>query len=201
MRLDFNTFSIAFTFFLLMDSLGNVPIFLSILKDFPAAKQRKIILRELLIALSVIILFYFLGDALLRLLHISQHSILIGGGIILFLISIRMIFPDFFREPSGHLYHKEPFVVPLAIPLIAGPAILASVMLYSQQGESPFTILFALFLAWFFSTIILLSSSHLQKILGSRGLTACEKLMGLLLTLIAVQMFLEGISLYVCGVK
>lgn len=202
MHTKFHIFSIAFTLFILMDSLGNIPLFISILKDFPPKKQRKVILRELIIALAIIIAFYFLGNILLDLIHVQQHTILMAGGIILFLISIRMVFPEFFRlETKKNPLHKEPFIVPLAVPLIAGPAVLASVMLYSKQGESSFVVLSALFLAWVVSSFILLSSSLLQKILGARGLTACERLMGLLLTLISVQMFLQGISLYACEIK
>lgn len=193
---------ISFAFFLLMDSLGNVPLFLAMLKDFPPRKRSQIILRELLIALLVIVAFYFLGDIFLDSLSIRQHTILMAGGIILFLIALRMIFPDLVHKNTGVTpLTKEPFIVPLAVPLIAGPAILASVMLYSQQEETPFVVLTALFLAWILSTIILLSSGFLQKILKERGLTACERLMGLLLTLMSVQMFLEGVSLYLCEVN
>jgi len=195
-------FPISFSFFLLMDALGNVPLFLTMLKDFSPQKRFRIIFREMLIALAVITLFYFLGDIFLDFLYIQQHTILMAGGIILFLIALRMIFPDLVHKQSSvSPLTKEPFIVPLAVPLIAGPAILASVMLYSQQQESPFVVLSALFLAWAFSTLILLSSGLLQKVLKERGLIACERLMGLLLTLMSVQMFLEGVSLYLCEVN
>lgn len=203
MSLDPHFFSIAFTLFLLMDALGNIPLFISILKNFPPKKQRKIILRELIIALFVIVSFYFIGDILLNLLNIKQHTILISGGIILFIIAIHMILPDaFYSKPKrASSPSAEPLIVPLAVPLIAGPAVLASIILYSNNNESPFTVLSAIFAAWIASSIILLSASSLQKILGDRGLTACERLMGLLLTLISVQMFLQGISLYTCTVN
>lgn len=199
MLIDFHTFSIAFTLFLLMDSLGNIPLFIAILKDLPPKRQRQIILRELLIALGIIIIFYFVGNLLLDLIHVKQHTVLMAGGVILFLIAIRMVFPEFFYlKPKKNSSTKDPFIVPLAVPLLAGPAVLASIMLYSKEGESPFIVLYALFLAWVATALILLSSSILQKFLGDKGLTACERLMGLLLTLISVQMFLQGISLYVC---
>ncbi|MES2200566.1 MAG: MarC family protein [Chlamydiota bacterium] len=202
MLIDFHIFPIAFTLFLLMDSLGNIPLFIAILKDFPPKKQRQIILRELTFALAIIVAFYFLGNLLLDLIHVKQHTILMAGGIILFLIAIRMVFPEFFySKPKKASSHKEPFIVPLAIPLVAGPAVLASIMLYSKEGAPHSTVLSALFLAWIASSIILLSSSLLQKVLGERGLTACERLMGLLLTLISVQMFLQGVSLYVFDIN
>jgi len=194
---EFPLFSVALSLFLLLDALGNIPIFLAILKEYPPRKQKWIIFREMLIALGVITLFYFIGNLLLNFLHVQHSTVLIAGGIILFLIALRLIFPELFPQVlDKSLHHKEPFVVPLAIPLVAGPAVLATMMLYSKQDEPPIMILSALFLAWLVSTLILLSASSLQKILGKRGLTACERLMGLILILISVQMFLEGISSY-----
>ncbi len=190
-------FSMAFAFFLLMDPIGNVPIFISILKDIDPVRQRKIIIRELIIALIIIIIFNFIGDALLKFLNVTMPTILISGGIILFLIALKMIFPVK-RDPEVNSSHnKEPFIVPLAMPLVAGPAVLAAVMLYSGQHENKPTILLgSIIIAWAASTIILLSSSFWKKLLGWRGLIACERLMGLILTLIAVQMFLEGVDLF-----
>ncbi len=190
-------FSMAFALFLLMDSIGNVPIFVSILKDIDPTRQRTIILRELVIALAIIILFNFIGDALLNFLNVKMPTILISGGIILFIIAIKMIFPVK-RDPDTELpQEKEPFIVPLATPLVAGPAVLAAVMLYSgqHQGDSMIT-LGAIVIAWAASTLILLSSSLWKRLLGWRGLIACERLMGLILTLIAVQMFLEGMEMF-----
>lgn len=131
-------FSLSFTLFLLMDSIGNVPLFISILKDFPAQEQKKIIRRELVIALIVIAAFYFLGDFLMDLMDIKQETISIAGGIILFMISIKMVFSSSYSNKEGKTsYADAPFIVPLAIPLIAGPAVLATVIVYAQQ-EEPF---------------------------------------------------------------
>jgi MarC family membrane protein len=190
-------FSMAFALFLLMDPIGNVPIYVSVLKDIEPRRQRKIITRELCIALVIIILFYFLGDALLGFLNVTMPTILISGGIILFLIALKMIFPGR-RDPDVELpQDKEPFIVPLATPLVAGPAVLAAVMLYSGQHKHEMALpLTAIVIAWAVSTVILLSSSVWKKLLGWRGLVACERLMGLILTLIAVQMFLEGTDMF-----
>jgi|SRR5580700_5991880 MarC family membrane protein len=197
-------FSMAFSLFLLMDSIGNVPIFISILKDIDPHRQRRIILRELIIALILIILFNFLGEALLAFLNVTMPTILISGGTILFLIALKMIFPGK-RDPEVELPdHKEPFIVPLATPLVAGPAVLSAVMLYSGQYKYDFTLpLCAIVIAWALSTLILISSSLWKKLLGWRGLVACERLMGLILTLIAVQMFLEGAEMFMkgCAIK
>ncbi|MBM3208299.1 MAG: hypothetical protein FJZ57_06835 [Chlamydiae bacterium] len=187
--------SIAFTLFLLMDAPGNIPLFVAILKGFSEKKQRKIIFRELTIALGVIILFALAGEALLDFLKIKQYTILVSGGIILFLIALKMIFPSETIQ-SQKPETKDPFVVPLAIPLIAGPACLAAVIIYSHK-VSIGTLVFSILVSWCPTTLILLGSSKLHKLLGDRGLIACERLMGLILTLMATQMFLEGIQCFV----
>ncbi len=188
-------FAISFSLFLLMDPIGNIPIYLAVLKDVKAKRQQKVIIRELLIALVVIILFTVVGEYLLDILSVGQETILISGGIILFVIALKMIFPHGKEGAHESPVRGEPFIVPLAIPLVAGPSVLAAVMIYSHQ-EQVGTLIGAICIAWAVSTIILLSAPFLKKILGIRGITACERLMGLLLTLIAVQMFLEGVSLF-----
>lgn len=185
--------SISFSLFLLMDSLGNIPLFISILRHYPPHKQRKIILRELLIALAIILLFCALGEFLLSVLNVKPYAIQISGGIILFLIALKMIFPQPGNSLEKEDLSKEPFIVPLATPLVAGPAVLAAVMIYSKN-EHFFIATSAVIIAWAMTTIVLMASSYLQKILGRRGLTACERLMGLILTLLAVQMFLQGMA-------
>jgi len=190
-------FSMAFALFLLMDPIGNVPIFVSVLKDINVKHHKRIIFRELLIALFIIILFHFIGDALLKFLKVSTATIMISGGIILFIIAIRMIFPSLQETKVDVSAKKEPFIVPLATPLVAGPAVLAAVMLYSGQPTTSETVTIgAIIIAWGVSTLILLSSSLWKRLLGARGLIACERLMGLILTLIAVQMFLEGTEMF-----
>ena len=186
--------SLSFTLFLLMDSLGNIPLFMAILKNLHPKRQRQIIRRELIIALGVIILFALIGDAFLSFLNVHQYTVQIAGGIILFLIALKMIFPQ--HDAPNEKSDKEPFIVPLAIPLVAGPAALAAVMLYSKEEPLLLTIA-SICIAWIFTAIVLMGSQPLQRLLGQRGLTACERLMGLILTLLAVQMFLEGISSYI----
>lgn len=184
-------FSLSLTLFLLMDSIGNVPIFISLLKEVKASRRQFIIFRELVIALISIIAFYFLGEYLLNLLHIGQQAILISGSIILFMIAIKLIFPTN-KNGFHNSASKEPFIVPLAIPLVAGPAVLSTVMLYSHQAINTWIVVSAIVIAWVISTIILLSSSFLNRVLGPRGISACEKLTGLILVMLAVQMFLDG---------
>lgn len=187
--------SMIFALFLLMDAPGNIPMYLSILKNIPPSRQRKIILREMLIALFIILLFVFLGDSFLRFLNISHFTIYISGGIILFLMSIKMVFTSSSLDQGPERHITEPFIVPLAIPLIAGPALLTTVMLYSQQ-EKILLVLLASTIAWLFSLIILLSAPLISKKIGQKGIIAIERLMGLVLVLISVEMFFQGLRLF-----
>jgi multiple antibiotic resistance protein len=189
-----NLLSIAFTLFVLMDPIGNIPLYISFLKNVPPQRQKKVICRELLIALLIVIFFYFIGDSLMKFLHVEGDTIQIAGGIILFLICLKMIFPPAHDAHDAMPHDMEPFIVPLAVPLIAGPSVLAAVIIYSKQESSNWVMLGAIFIAWIASLIILLGASFLQKILGWRGILAMERLMGLVLILIAVQMFLSGVS-------
>jgi multiple antibiotic resistance protein len=189
-----DVFSTAFLLFLVLDPIGNIPVFLSILENVPAQRHRRILIRELLIALAALVLFLFLGQYILAVLQISQGSLGAAGGIILFLIALRMVFP----VPKGALSEEidgEPFIVPLAIPLIAGPAAMATLMLLMARapGQWP-EWLAALLLAWTVSGAILLLADRLARLLGRRTLMAAERLMGLILTAVAVEMLIQGIA-------
>ena len=188
--------SAALLLFLILDPLGNVPVFLSVLKPLPPHRQRVVLVRELLIALAVLMAFLWGGKYALELMHLRQESVAIAGGIVLFLIGIRMIFP----RPEGllgELPDGEPFIVPLAIPLIAGPSGMAAVMLMGSNephrlGEWSL----ALLLAWAATAAILLCAPLLYRLLGRRALSAVERLMGMLLVAISVQMLLDGLAVY-----
>ncbi len=187
--------SIAFTLFLLMDSIGNIPIYLAVLKNCPPSQHKKIILRELLIALAVILGFAFVGNYILNILYVKQYTVMLSGGIILFIIALRMIFPP--ADEKGYFSKdKDPLIVPLAVPLVAGPAVLASVMLYTYESLETIVIIGGILLAWIVTALILVSAASLKKLLKERGILTLEKLMGLLLTLMAVQMFMQGITAY-----
>jgi MarC family membrane protein len=180
-----------------MDPIGNIPFYISFLKGLDANRQRFVIFREMIIALFIIIVFNFIGDGLMRFLHVNNDTIQIAGGIILFLICLKMIFPPL-HDPHEALPHDaEPFIVPLAVPLVAGPSVLAAVMIYAKQENNNFLMVGAILLAWIASLSILLVSSFLKQLLGWRGILALERLMGLVLTLIAVQMFLSGLSAFI----
>lgn len=188
--------SAALLLFLILDPLGNIPVFLSVLKPLPPRRQRIVVVRELLIALVVLMLFLWGGKYALELMHLRQESVAIAGGIVLFLIGVRMIFP----RPEGlmgELPGGEPFIVPLAIPLVAGPSGMAAVMLMGSNDPSRLgDWSLALLLAWGATAVILFSATVLYKWLGRRVLTAIERLMGMLLVAISVQMVLDGIGTY-----
>ena len=188
--------SAALLLFLILDPLGNIPVFLSVLKPLAPKRQRIVLARELLIALLVLMGFLWGGKYALELMHLRQESVQIAGGIVLFLIGIRMIFP----RPEGlmgELPGGEPFIVPLAIPLVAGPSGMAAVMLMgSNEPGRLWDWSAALMIAWGATAIILFSATLLYKWLGRSALIALERLMGMLLVAISVQMFLDGIGTY-----
>ncbi len=179
--------------FLVMDPIGNIPFFLTTLKNVEPKRQRFIIIREHLIALSILVLFLFFGQYILQILQISEPALTVAGGIILFLIALRMVFPGF-KNGDETISEGEPFIVPLAIPLIAGPSAMASVMLIMSHDTGRWQEwLLSLTIAWLASGTILYLASSLRRILGKRGLVAIERLMGMVLITIATQMVLSGI--------
>lgn len=188
--------SAALLLFLILDPLGNIPVFLSLLRTLPPRRQRIVLARELLIALGVLMLFLWGGKYALELMHLRQESVSIAGGIVLFLIGIRMIFPPP-EGLMGELPDGEPFIVPMAIPLVAGPSGMAAVMLMGSNDPARLADWsLALLLAWTATAAILFSATSLYRWLGLRVLTAVERLMGMLLVAISVQMFLDGLSAY-----
>lgn len=181
----------------IMDPLGNLPIFISILKNFSSSRRYFIIIREMIIALFFMLLFLFFGENILSILNLHTPIVSISGGIVLFLISIKMIFPKkkINQNSKSKTYQEEPFLVPLAIPLIAGPSLLATLMLLSHQYSLQiWYLLLSLIISWIISMIILLSSEFFLRILGNQGVNALERLMGLVLIMISTQMFLNGIN-------
>ena len=189
--------SAGLTLLLIMDPLGNIPVFLSVLKKVEnESRKRKILIRELAIALIVLLVFLFVGQYFLQWLNLRQEAVHIAGGIVLFLIALRMIFPTE-KGVMGDLPEGEPFIVPLAVPLLAGPSTLAMLILLARsQPDRIFDWLIAVLGAWGVTSLIILSSTSFHKILGNRGLMAVEKLMGMVLVAISVQMLLDGLTTY-----
>lgn len=185
----------ALLLFMVIDPLGNVPLFVSALKEVPAARQRFVIARELLIALAIMLVVLFAGRPAMAYLGLSQAALGIAGGLVLFLIGLRMIFPvhgGVFGddEDAG----GEPLVVPLAVPLVAGPSAMATLMLLAGRDPGRIgTWTASLVLAWLVSAAILLASPWIARVLGRRMLAASERLVGMLLVAVSVQQFLDGL--------
>lgn len=189
--------SAATLLFLVLDPLGNIPIFLSVLEDVAPERRTRVLLRELLLALLVLMAFLFFGQYLLGFLQLSEHAIRIAGGIILFLIALKMVFPVRRSAHTAEDVQGEPLLVPLAVPMIAGPSAMAVVMLLATRNPERMTEwVLALLAAWLLTSVILLSATGLKRFLGRRGLIAMERLMGMILVIIAVQMFFDGIQTF-----
>jgi MarC family membrane protein len=188
------------TFILLLlvtDPFGNVPLFVTALKDVPTQRRSRIVVRECAIAFLLLLLFMFFGRHFLTALQLTEVSLRIGGSVILLLIAVRMVFP----HPDGvlgHSEHGEPFIVPLAIPALAGPSALATVLLFSSTTTQEVMIhvaaLAAVGVVWL---AVFLSAEKLQKALGPQVMTAFERLMGLILTAMSVEMLLGGIREFI----
>jgi multiple antibiotic resistance protein len=192
-----SVFAAAVTLFLVMDPIGNIPMFLSLLRQVDEARRKRVILREVLIAFAVLALFLFFGKYVLSALHITEPALGIAGGVVLFLIAVRMVFP-WGRDQNVESQTGEPLVVPLAIPLIAGPSAMATVILFSNQAPGRiWTWFLALVIASVAGLAVLLSADVLRRRLGARFLTAIERLMGMILATLSVQMLLNGIREYV----
>lgn len=186
------TLSLAFSLFLILNSIGAVPMVCEMLKGYPVKKQRRIILKDMAVVLVLLLVFGYLGGLFFDWLEISPANIRIAGGLILMLIAIKLIFPAI-RKYDIECPMDEPFIVPIATPLIAGPSALAAVMIFARQTEA-LTLFGGIVVAWFVTAFILFFSSTLKRVIGEKGIIAFQRLMGLILTLIAVQMFLQGIT-------
>ena len=182
---------------LVLDPFGNVPLVASALKAVPEHRRARIVLRELAIAYAVLVLFLVGGGPLLALLNLSETSLSIAGGVILFLIALRMVFPRG-EGLLGEIPEGEPLIVPIAIPLIAGPSALATVIVLASRSPQGVTGgLAALTLAMAVSALVLVFAERIARRLGKRGTAALERLMGLLLTAIAVELTLSGIERFI----
>jgi MarC family membrane protein len=195
-----HTFVSAFVLLLLvLDPFGSLPIFISVLRNVEPARRTRVALREASIAFAVLLAFMFAGQGFLRLMHLSERSLEVAGGAILLIIAIRMIFAS-----GGEVYtsqaKREPFVFPLAVPLLAGPSAMATVLLLaSRQPQGMWYWVGALTAAMAVSAAVLLGADRIREIVGGSVVSALEKLMGLVLTAIAVEMILAGLKRYFFG--
>jgi multiple antibiotic resistance protein len=188
--------SATLTLFLIMDPLGNIPLFLGVLRVVSPERRRRVLIREIGFAYLVLLGFLFAGRYLMQFLKLEPETIGVAGGIILFLIALRMVFPRA-EGVMGESMEGEPFIVPLAVPLFAGPSTLAALLLLEQAAPAHMgALLLAVTAAWAASGAILLSSTFFYRVLGERGLIAMERLMGMILVMVAVQMAMDGVRTF-----
>mgnify|MGYP001174183254 FL=1 len=184
---------------LITDPLGNIPFFISALKHVRPERRRVVVLRECLVAFAALLVFLLAGRPILRLLQLSEDALRISGGVVLLLIAIRMIFPERgarLGEEEGE--DREPFIVPVAIPLIAGPSAMATVLLMSTPDPlQMLSLAGSLTVTIAITAVVFVSSTRIQKVLGDQAIMAMERLMGLVLTAIAVEMLLGGVASYI----
>ena len=179
---------------LVMDPFGNIPFFLAVLRSVEESQRLRIVLRECGIAFLLLLIFLLCGKDLLKLLQLSESSLGIAGGIILFLIALRIVFPTS-QGVFGDLPEGTPFIVPLAVPLVAGPSAITTVMLLSSRWPAErLQWALALTVSITISVLILSLGKWITLLLGERGVMAIERLMGLVLTALAVEMLLNGIK-------
>jgi len=182
---------------LITDPIGNIPIFANALKHVAPERRARVILREVLIAFLLLLTFMFVGEGFLRLMNLSELSLQIGGGVILFLIALRMIFPPP-KGPDTPESMAEPLIVPLAIPAIAGPSALATVLLLvSQAPEKRLELIAALCVTMTVSAVVLVLAERIQRVAGDRFVVALERLMGLVLVAVSIEMMLRGIKTFI----
>lgn len=187
---------IAIILFIVTNPIGNSPTILSLIKDYSFKEQQKILLRESMFSMLLAIFFLFLGETFLKHLCIQNYALTISGGVILFIIAFKMIFVD--RNPNKAVVPKQnPFIVPIATPILSGAGLLTMIMLYSKEENNDLKILMAIIVAWIGVTAVLVSAPYLQLLLGKRGLAALEQLMGMLLAMMAIEMIVKGSSLFI----
>lgn len=189
-------FSITILLYLIMDPIGNITSFLKLTSQVAPERQRWVMIREMLFALIAMLLFNFLGEFIFSALQVTEPTVRVASGVILFLIAIKILFSSK-TSLRANLPNEEPFIVPLAIPLIAGPAVLASIMLFAHMEPNLYITLGAILTAWCAAVVTLFLAKPLLKALGRNGLLACERLMGMVLVMLAIQRFLEGIKQFI----
>jgi MarC family membrane protein len=178
---------------LITDPLGNIPIFVNSLRAVPAERRARVILREVLIAFGLLLSFMFVGQSFLKAMSLSDVSLQIGGAVVLFLIALRMVFPPPAQDTP--IPEVEPLIVPLAIPALAGPSAMATVLLLvSQAPERRLEWVAALTVTMAVCAVVLLLADRLQRVVGLRVVSAFERLMGLILVSISVEMLIRGLK-------
>lgn len=194
-----SVFTLSLVLFLIMDPIGSVSAYMKMIGGFSGKKRTVILIREMLFVLLAAVIFSYFGDFFFTFLGISEVTARIASGVILFLVALSILFPTGKYAREKVPVNEEPFLIPLAIPLIAGPAYLATVMLYSHMILSQAVVFQGIFYSWLVCLAVLFFAPQLKRILGENGLMACEKLMGMILILLATQRFLDGVKTFVAA--
>jgi multiple antibiotic resistance protein len=188
--------TLALTMFLVANPVGNSPTIIALVKDFTFEHQKRIVFREAMIALFLALFFQFFGEYFLRLLNVNDFALTLTGGIVLFMVAMQMLFHPPENTQQVQL-KQEPFIVPIATPLISGPGLLTIIMVNARKENDNLKISTAILIAWIGVTLVLVAAPYLQKIIGKRALAALEQVMGMILGLIAMQMIVNGGMLFV----
>jgi len=176
--------------FFIIDPIGLIPLEISLLDGIEQRRRRKIVIRECFIALGIMLIFIFFGKEILAYLHISTASATIAGGVIIFLMALKMVFPP---ALNLEVEKREPLIVPIATPLFAGPGLLSTIMLFAHRQIDIVNILIAVIIAWFLASAVILSSQYISRVLGKNAIEAIERLFGLVLTIMSINMMADGI--------
>ena len=188
-----SVFQIAFALFLIANPIGGVPLFVSMVKDFNFKRQKLILFRESVISMGIAYFFLFLGEPFLSVTHIALYAVQLGGGLIVLLVAIEMIFPSHSGSSGSSAgLSKEPFIVPIATPLITGGGCFSNIMVFAKQ-EPVAKVALAILMAWSVIILIVTSAVYVQKIVGKRGLIALEQLMGMILLMMGIAMITHGL--------
>lgn len=191
-----SVFQLALTFFIVTNPIGNSPAILALIQDYSFTDQRRILIREGIISFIIVILFQYLGEIFLGMLRIQDYALSLCGGVLLLIIALEMIFPKR-GEKTTDAPQQEPFIVPIATPLLGGAGVISMVMLLGKEEANPLKVSLAIIIAWVGVILVLAVAPYMQKLLGKRGLLAVEQMMGMLLAIIAVDVLVKGIKMFI----
>lgn len=191
-----SVFQLALTFFIVTNPIGNTPTILALLKDYNFKDQQRILIREGFLSFVIALFFQYFGEIFLGLLRVQDYSMSLCGGVLLFILALEMIFPKSSQATEATL-KQEPFIVPIATPLLSGAGVLSMIMLFTKQEGDNFKMSLAIIIAWTGVVGVLALAPYLQKMIGRRGLLALEQLMGMLLAIIAAGILVKGVQLFI----
>lgn len=195
-----SVFQLALIFFIVTNPIGNCPTIIALIKNHPIKRQQKILFRESMFSLILALFFLFLGETFLCCLNIANYALTLSGGTLLFLVALKMIFSNN-GDDRAEAPKQDPFIVPIATPLLSGAGLMTMIMLYSKQEANDLKVFFAILIAWIGVTAVLVTAPYLQLFLGKRGLAALEQLMGMLLAMIATEMIVNGTALFITALN